>query len=65
VIQVADEVRGFSFERARRRTERIYDTTLAVFDAARRDGVTPDVAATGLAEQRIAQVGSLGRILLL
>ncbi|MGZ4651484.1 MAG: Glu/Leu/Phe/Val dehydrogenase dimerization domain-containing protein, partial [Kineosporiaceae bacterium] len=34
VIQVADELHGFSFERARARTERIYDTTLAVLRAA-------------------------------
>ena len=64
VIQVADEVGGFSFERARRRTEQIFDTTLAVLEAAGRDGITPETAAIGIAERRMAQVGSLGRILL-
>jgi valine dehydrogenase (NAD+) len=64
VIQVADEVRGFSFERARARTERIFDTTLTVLAAAERDGVTPAAAADRLAERRMAEVGSLGRILL-
>ncbi|MFN0282147.1 MAG: Glu/Leu/Phe/Val dehydrogenase dimerization domain-containing protein [Kineosporiaceae bacterium] len=64
VIQVADELHGFSFERARAKTERIFDTTLAVLRTARESGETPATAADRLAERRIAQVGSLGRILL-
>ncbi len=62
VIQVADELRGFSFPRAKARAEHIYTATLAVLRAAERDGTTPAAAADALAEQRIAQVGSLGRI---
>ena len=62
VIQVADELHGFSFERARARTERIYDTTLAVLDAARVEGVPPAEAADRLAERRMRDVGSLSRI---
>lgn len=62
VIQVADELHGFSFERARSRAERIYDTTLAVLRRAIATGVTPGEAADRLAEDRIAEVGSLGRI---
>lgn len=62
VIQVADERRGFSFERARTRAEHIFTATLAVLEAAERDGTTPEAAAGALAEQRIARVGSLGRI---
>jgi valine dehydrogenase (NAD+) len=64
VIQVADELHGFSFDRARARTLQIFDTTLAVLHAAAADGVTPAVAADRTAERRIAEVGSLGRILL-
>jgi valine dehydrogenase (NAD+) len=64
VIQVADELHGFSFERARARTERIFDTTLAVLRAAQKEQVSPGQAADRLAERRIAEVGSLGRILL-
>ncbi len=64
VIQVADELHGFSFERARARTEGIFDTTLAVLRTARAEGITPAVAADRLAERRMAEVGSLGRILL-
>lgn len=62
VIQVADELHGFSFARARARAERIYDTTLAVLRAAADTGETPGEAADRLAERRIAEVGSLGRI---
>jgi valine dehydrogenase (NAD+) len=62
VIQVADELHGFSFERARARTERIYDTTLAVLRAASAEGVTPAEAADRLAERRMREVGGLSRI---
>jgi len=62
VIQVADELQGFSFERARARTERIYDTTLAVLRAAAEYGETPAAAADRLAERRILQIGGLSRI---
>jgi valine dehydrogenase (NAD+) len=62
VIQVADELHGFSFERARARTERIYDTTLAVLRAAAEHGDTPAAAADRLAERRIREIGGLSRI---
>jgi valine dehydrogenase (NAD+) len=62
VIQVADELHGFSFERARARTERIYDTTLAVLQAAADEKITPAEAADRLAERRMRQVGGLSRI---
>jgi valine dehydrogenase (NAD+) len=62
VIQVADELHGFSFERARARTERIYDTTLSVLRAAAAEGVTPAEAADRLAERRMREVGGLSRI---
>ncbi|WP_225847009.1 Glu/Leu/Phe/Val dehydrogenase dimerization domain-containing protein [Streptomyces sp. HPF1205] len=54
VIQVADELRGFDFERAKAKATRIYDTTLAIFHRAAADGVPPAVAADRLAEQRMA-----------
>lgn len=54
VIQVADELHGFDFDRAKAKATKIYDTTLAIFDRARSDGVPPAVAADRLAEQRIA-----------
>jgi len=59
LIQVADELEGFSFERARQRATGIFETTRSVFAAARRDAVPPAVAADRLAEQRIRDVGRL------
>ena len=55
VIQVADEVRGFSFERAHAKATRIFDTTRAVLRAAAADGVLPVEAADRLAERRMAE----------
>jgi len=59
LIQVADELEGFSFERAEQRASRIYDTTKAVFELARTDAVTPAEAADRLAERRMRDVGRL------
>jgi valine dehydrogenase (NAD+) len=59
LIQVADELEGFSFERAQQRSEKIFDTTLKVFALASSEGVPPAVAADRLAERRITEVGRL------
>jgi valine dehydrogenase (NAD+) len=59
VIQVADELEGFSFERAQQRAAGIFETTQAVFDLARADGVPPAIAADRLAERRMHDVGRL------
>ncbi len=57
LIQVADELTGFSFDRARQRAEKIYDTTARVFALAAADGVPPVVAADRLAEHRMRDIG--------
>jgi valine dehydrogenase (NAD+) len=57
LVQVADELNGFSFERARQRAERIYQTTMDVFALAAADGVPPAAAADRLAENRMREVG--------
>ncbi len=62
LIQVADELEGFNFERAKQRATKIYDTTLRVFALARDEGVPPAVAADRLAERRMSQVGRLRTI---
>ena len=59
LIQVADELRGFDFARARRRASGIYDATRAVLERAARDGVPTAVAADRIAEQRMREVGRL------
>jgi valine dehydrogenase (NAD+) len=64
VIQVADELGGFSFERARARAEQIFGTTTRIFQIAGSEGVPPSAAADRLAEQRMADVGRLRGIYL-
>ncbi len=59
LIQVADELEGFSFERAQQRASGIFETTQAVFDLAASDGVPPAIAADRLAERRMHDVGRL------
>lgn len=59
LIQVADELEGFSFERAHQRATGIFDTTLRVFELAATDGVPPAIAADRLAERRMREVGRL------
>lgn len=59
LVQVADELEGFVFERAKQRADGIFETTRAVFDLAEAEGVTPAVAADRLAERRMREVGRL------
>jgi valine dehydrogenase (NAD+) len=62
VIQVADEIEGFNFERAKMRAVKIYDTTRALLELAAAEGVPPAVAADRMAERRMAEVGRLRSI---
>ena len=62
VIQVADELDGFDFERARSRASDIFETTLRVLERAAEDRVTPSRAADLQAEERMAEVGRLRSI---
>jgi valine dehydrogenase (NAD+) len=64
VIQVADEIEGFNFDRAKARASGIYDTTKKIFALAADDGVPPAVAADRLAERRMSEIGRLRGILL-
>jgi valine dehydrogenase (NAD+) len=59
LIPVADELEGFSFERAKQRAAGIFDTSGQVFALARAEGVAPAVAADRVAERRIHEVGRL------
>jgi valine dehydrogenase (NAD+) len=62
VIQVADEIHGFHFERAKARAAKIFDTTKQILELASAEGVPPAVAADRLAERRMAEVGRLRTI---
>ncbi|OIV38661.1 valine dehydrogenase [Mangrovactinospora gilvigrisea] len=59
VIQVADEIEGFVFERARAKAAKIFDTSLQIFRSAEAEGIPPAVAADRLAEHRMAEIGRL------
>jgi valine dehydrogenase (NAD+) len=62
VIQVADEIEGFNFERAKLRATKIFDTTKRILELADAEGISPATAADRLAEQRISDVGRLATI---
>lgn len=55
VIQVADELHGFDFERCKAKAAKIFDTTLSIFARAKDDGIPPAAAADRIAEQRISE----------
>jgi valine dehydrogenase (NAD+) len=54
VIQVAEELHGFDFAKAKEKAARIHDTTLEIFARADAEGVPPAVAADRIAEHRMA-----------
>ncbi|MET4925836.1 Glu/Leu/Phe/Val dehydrogenase dimerization domain-containing protein [Streptomyces sp. PSRA5] len=58
VIQVADELHGFDFERCKGKAAKIFDTTLSIFARAKTDGIPPAAAADRIAEQRISEARS-------
>ncbi|MFJ4680727.1 MULTISPECIES: Glu/Leu/Phe/Val dehydrogenase dimerization domain-containing protein [unclassified Kitasatospora] len=64
VIQVADEIEGFNFDRAKTKATGIFDTTLEIFTRAAADGVPPAVAADRLAEKRMREISALRSVLL-
>jgi len=64
VIQVADEIEGFNFQRAKLRATGVFDTTRRILRLADDEGVPPAVAADRLAERRMAEVGRLRSIYL-
>ncbi|BAJ29946.1 putative valine dehydrogenase [Kitasatospora setae KM-6054] len=64
VIQVADEIEGFDFDRAKKKATRIFDTTLEIFTRAAADGIPPALAADRLAEKRMREISALRSVLL-
>ncbi|WP_034274058.1 Glu/Leu/Phe/Val dehydrogenase dimerization domain-containing protein [Haloechinothrix halophila] len=54
VIQVADELHGFNFNRAKDLASKIFSTTKEVLELADTEGVPPATAADRLAERRMA-----------
>jgi valine dehydrogenase (NAD+) len=57
LIQVADELIGFDFDRAQQRAAGIFEMTREVFRIANAEHVPPSVAADRIAERRMAAIG--------
>ena len=61
VINVYSELAGWTSQRALRKADEIYDTTLSVFDIAKDQRIPTYEAADRLAEKRLRNVGGLVR----
>ncbi|HWD09424.1 MAG TPA: Glu/Leu/Phe/Val dehydrogenase [Actinomycetota bacterium] len=59
VINVADELNGYDQRRAYLRIEGIFGAVRRVFETARKEGLTPSLAADRVAEERIRSVGRI------
>jgi leucine dehydrogenase len=58
---VYSELAGWTSQRALRKADEIYETTLGVFEIAREQGIPTYEAADRLAERRLQAVGGLVR----
>ncbi len=61
LINVYEELRGYSPTRAMHRVDSIFEATKHVLELAHRHGTTPLAAAKRLAESRIEEIGDLSR----
>jgi leucine dehydrogenase len=61
IINIAEELRGYSEARAERAVDGIYENTARVLRVADERGLEPHAAAEAVAEDRIAKVGELKR----
>jgi leucine dehydrogenase len=59
LINVADELRGYSYERARARAEGIYGALRSIFHRATEEGIPTSEAADRVAEDRMREVSRL------
>jgi leucine dehydrogenase len=62
VIQAIDEEQGYHSERVRRKTERIYDRLLLIFETAKREKILPLEAANRYAEMRVREIHKMRRL---
>ena len=59
LINVNEEIRGYTEEKAAAHIDRIYDNTLRVLEASRERGTPPHVTAYQLAMERVHDIGNL------
>ena len=62
VINVYDELLGYSKTRVLHRVDGLYDATLRIFETAEQHDITPQEAAVQLAEERIETIGDINRL---
>jgi leucine dehydrogenase len=61
LINVYDELQGYSRTRALHRVDGIYEATLRILEKAENHGITPNEAAVMIADERIREIGDLRR----
>jgi leucine dehydrogenase len=61
LINVYDELNGYSRTRALHRVDSIYDATMRILETADGHGITPNQAAVMIADDRIRDIGDLRR----
>lgn len=61
LINVYDELQGYSRTRAFHRVDSIYDATMRILDAAEEMSINPNEAAMEVAKKRIKEIGDLRR----
>jgi leucine dehydrogenase len=61
LINVDDELQGFSKTRALHRVDSIFEATMKILDTAEKHGINPNDAAIKVAEDRIHDIGDLRR----
>ncbi|MCG8449512.1 MAG: Glu/Leu/Phe/Val dehydrogenase family protein, partial [Pirellulales bacterium] len=59
LINVNEELRGYTTEKAAVHIDRIYDNTLSVLKASHERGTAPNVTAVDLAMERVERIGNL------
>ncbi|HEX6219955.1 MAG TPA: Glu/Leu/Phe/Val dehydrogenase family protein, partial [Acidimicrobiia bacterium] len=61
LINVYDELQGYSRTRALHRVDAIYESTMKILEKADNHGITPNEAAIMVADERIKEIGDLRR----
>jgi leucine dehydrogenase len=64
VINVYEEMKGYSKERAMARASTIYDSVKKVIEISKRDNISTSKAADRMAEERIEKIGKIKAIYL-
>ncbi|MCB2223507.1 MAG: leucine dehydrogenase [Actinobacteria bacterium] len=59
LINVSEELRGYTVERAAARIDKIYTNMCHVLKTAEEQGITPNAAAIDWAERRVEEIGTL------